>query len=79
MSIPLRAGPSAKPEVYQNEIKSRQAKASVVARGRGKFMPPKPGGKCRAVRNFLHFRKSTPADCENLYKYKQMIGPASVG
>jgi hypothetical protein len=57
----------------------REAKASLVARGRGKFLPPKPGGHCMAVKHFPDFRRATPATFENLYQYKRMIISASVG
>jgi hypothetical protein len=53
-------------------------KASIVARGRGKFTPPKPGGRCMAVKHFPDFRRATPAACENYYQYKPMIVSVSV-
>jgi hypothetical protein len=75
-------GPPAKPEVYQKEIKSRQAKASFVARGKGQIHPasagPKPGGRCMPGKNFPAFRKATPASFENSYKYERMTVSASV-
>jgi hypothetical protein len=60
------------------KIEWRQAKAFFVARGRDKFMAPKPGGRCMAGKNFPEFRKATPATCENSYKYEWMIVSASV-
>jgi hypothetical protein len=60
------------------KIEWREAKASFVARGRGKFMAPKPGGRCMAGKNFPDFRKATPANCENSYKYEGMTVSASV-
>jgi len=57
----------------------RGAKASLVARGRGKFMPPKPGGRCLAGNRFPGFRGAIPATSKNLYKYKRMTVSAPVG
>jgi hypothetical protein len=47
----------------------REAKASIVARGRGKFTPSKPGGRCVAMKHFPDFRGATPAISENDDKY----------
>jgi hypothetical protein len=55
-----------------------EAKAFFVARGRGKFTAPKPGGRCMAGKNFPDFRKVTPATSENSYKYEPMIVSVSV-
>jgi hypothetical protein len=56
----------------------REVKAYFVARRRGKFTPPKPGGRCMAVKRFPDFRGVTPATCETFYQYKRMIISASV-
>jgi hypothetical protein len=53
-------------------IEWREAKASIVARGRGKFAPPKPRGRCIAVKHFPDFRGATPAAFERDYRYKRM-------
>jgi hypothetical protein len=50
-----------------------EAKASIVARGRGKFTPSKPGGRCLAVKHFPDLRGATPTICENSYKYERRI------
>jgi hypothetical protein len=42
------------------KIKLRDKKTSLVARGRAKFMPPKPGGKMIAEKHFPDFRRATP-------------------
>jgi hypothetical protein len=57
---------------------SQEAKAYFVARGRGKFTPPKPGGRSMTEKRFPDFRGATPATCENFYQYKRMIASASV-
>jgi hypothetical protein len=61
------------------KIELRGAKASLVDRGRGKFKPPKPGGRFLAGRHFPGFRGAIPARFENLYKYKRMIISAPEG
>jgi hypothetical protein len=63
----------------REKIEARQSKASIVARGRGKFAAGKPGGRCLAVKHFPDFRKATPATGENIYRYEPMIISASVG
>jgi hypothetical protein len=60
--------PSPGGEGSSEKIVRTKARASFVARGRGKFMPPRPGGRCMAVKHFLYFRRATPATCEDLYK-----------
>jgi hypothetical protein len=60
------------------KIEWRQAKASLVARGRGKFTALKPGGRCMAGKNFPEFRKAPPATCENSYKYERITVSVSV-
>ena len=52
--------------------------ASLVARGRVKFMPPKPGGKWITEKRFLDFRRATPATCKQGYKNKRVLISASV-
>jgi hypothetical protein len=51
------------------KIERREAKASFVARGRGKFTASKPGGRGIAVKHFPDLRGATPATAENSYKY----------
>jgi hypothetical protein len=51
------------------KIERRKAKASLVARGRGKFTASKPGGRCIAVKNFPDLRGATLATAENSFKY----------
>jgi hypothetical protein len=53
-------------------------KACLVARGWGKFTPPKPGGSCMALKHFPDFRGATPTTCEDFHKYEQMIVSPSV-
>jgi hypothetical protein len=60
------------------KIEWRHAKASFVARGRGKFTAPKPGGRCMAGKNLTDFRQATPATCANSYKYERTIVSVSV-
>jgi hypothetical protein len=48
------------------KIGLRGEKASLVDRGRGKFKPPKPGGRCLAGKYFPGFRGAIPATSENL-------------
>jgi hypothetical protein len=60
------------------KIEWREAKASIVARGRGKFTPPKPGGRCTAVKHFPDFRGATRATFEKDHKYKRMTVSDSV-
>jgi hypothetical protein len=38
----------------------RDKKASLVARGRAKFRPPKPGGKMIPEKHFPDFRRARP-------------------
>ncbi|KPK92428.1 MAG: hypothetical protein AMJ94_05110 [Deltaproteobacteria bacterium SM23_61] len=52
---------------------NRGAKASYVARGRGNFLPSKPGGRYMAVKHCPVFRRATSATCGNSYKSKQRI------
>jgi hypothetical protein len=47
------------------KIEWREAKAFIVARGRDKFTPPKPGGRCMPMKRFPDFRGATPATWEN--------------
>jgi hypothetical protein len=47
------------------KIEWREAKAFIVARGRDKFTPPKPGGRCMPMKHFPDFRGATPATWEN--------------
>ena len=61
------------------KIELRGAKVFLVDRGRGKFKPPKPGGRCLAGKYFPGFRVAIPATSENLDKYKRMTGSAPVG
>jgi hypothetical protein len=55
------------------KIQWREAKAFLVVRGRGKFTPPKPGGRRRTVKHFPDFRRATPATWEYLYKKKDSL------
>ncbi len=48
-------------------------KVSIVARGRGKFAAPKPGGRCIPMKPFPDFRGVILAIYETSYKYKRMI------
>jgi len=43
------------------KIQGREAKASLLVLGRGKFRPPKPGGRCMTLEHFPLFRRATPA------------------
>ena len=61
------------------KIERREAKASFVVRGRGNFLPSKPGGKYMAVKHCPGFRRATSATCGNSYKSKQRILRTSVG
>jgi hypothetical protein len=61
----------------REKIESSQAKASLVARRRGKFAPAKPGGRCMAVKHFPDFRGATPAAGEIFHKFKPVIVSAS--
>jgi hypothetical protein len=61
------------------KIERTKAKASFVVRGRGNFLPSKPGGKYMAVKHCPGFRRATSATCGNSYKSKQRILRASVG
>ena len=54
-------------------FKWREEKAHLVARGRGKFMPPKPGGRCMAMKHFPDFRGATPTTRGGFYRYIRMI------
>jgi hypothetical protein len=47
------------------KIEWREAKAFIVARGRDKFTPPKPGGRCMPMKHFPDFRRATSATWEN--------------
>jgi hypothetical protein len=55
-----------------------KAQAPVVARGRGEFAPPKPGGSCLAMKHFPDLREATPAARQEYYRYKRMIVSVSV-
>jgi hypothetical protein len=61
------------------KIEGREAKASFVVRGRGNFLPSKPGGRYLAVKRRPDFRRATSATCGNHYKSKRRILRASVG
>jgi hypothetical protein len=61
------------------KFKLREAKASLVVRGRGKFTPSKPGGRRMTVKHFPDFRRATPATWHYFYKYKLILSSASVG
>jgi hypothetical protein len=61
------------------KIERREAKASIVARGRGKFATGKPGGRWLAVKHFPVLRRAMPAAGEKIYKYDPTIISASVG
>ena len=43
------------------KFKWREGKASLVARGRGKFRPPKPGGAWMPAKHLPDFRRATLA------------------
>jgi len=60
------------------KIQSREGKASLVVRGRGKFRPPKPGGRCMTVKHFPDFRGATPATWEYFNKSRRIFSPAPV-
>jgi hypothetical protein len=77
MRIKIEKFPPLKKGSCEN-IELRGAKASLVARGRGKFKPPKPGGRCLTGKHFPGFRGAIPATSENLYKYKRMPVSAPV-
>ena len=61
------------------KIKWREAKASLVVRGRAKFTPLKPGGRRMTVKHFPDFRRATPATCKYFYKYQKIFSSASMG
>jgi hypothetical protein len=61
------------------KIERREAKASFVARGRGIFLPSKPGGRYTAVKHCPGFRRATSATWGDSYKSQQRILRASVG
>ena len=61
------------------KIELRGAEAFLVDRGRGKFKPPKPGGRCLAGKHFPGFRRAIPATSENHYNYKRMTISTPVG
>jgi len=75
--IPLTPTLSRKEAV--KKFKLRKGVASLVARGRGKFTPPKPGGRKRATKHFPDFRRATPATWEYFYEYKPILSAPSVG
>jgi hypothetical protein len=52
-------------------------KGLFVARGRGKFTPPKPGGSWMTMEHFLDFRGATLTACEYLDKFRPMIASPS--
>jgi len=56
----------------------REGKASLVVRGRGKFTPPKPGGRGRTVKQFPNFRRTTPATQEKFYKNEEILASVPV-
>jgi hypothetical protein len=57
----------------REEIERREAKASFVARGRGNFLPSKPGGRYMAVKHCPGFRRATSAGLGNSNKSKQRV------
>jgi hypothetical protein len=61
------------------EFKWREGKASLVARGRVKFTPPKPGGRRMPEKHFPNFRRATPATWQYYYKNRLALTSASVG
>jgi hypothetical protein len=61
------------------KIEWRETKASIVARGRSKFTPPKPGGRCMSVKHFPDSRGAAPATGEEFYKYTRIIVSVFVG
>jgi hypothetical protein len=60
------------------KIQWRAAKAFLVVRERGKFTPPKPGGRWRPVKHFPDFRRATPATWEYFYKNKSILSSTPV-
>jgi hypothetical protein len=61
------------------EIEWREAMASFVVRGRGNFLPSKPGGRYMAMKPCPGFRRATSATCGNSNKSEPRILRASVG
>jgi hypothetical protein len=55
------------------KIQGREAKAFVVVRGRGKFMPSKPGGRFMTVKHFPNFRRATPENREYFYNNTKIL------
>jgi hypothetical protein len=70
-SLPLDGG-------NREIIERREAKASFIARGRGKFLASKPGGRCIPVKHFPDLRGATPATAENSHKYGWVIVSVSL-
>jgi hypothetical protein len=60
------------------EIQWREAKASLVVRGRAKFTPPKPGGRRITVKHFPDFRRPTLVACEYFDKNKRILASVAV-
>jgi hypothetical protein len=75
-------GPSSYPSPSKWEavkiFKWREGKAHLVARGRVKFMPPKPGGRKRPEKHVPHFRRATLAPWQYFYINKLILASASV-
>jgi hypothetical protein len=56
----------------------REAMAYIVVRGRVRFTPPRPGGRCLTVKHFPQFRQTTPGIWEYLLKNKRILVSVSV-
>jgi hypothetical protein len=61
------------------KFKLSDGKAILVARGRGKFTPPKPGGRWMPPKRFPDFRRATPATRQYIYENKLILSSASAG
>jgi hypothetical protein len=57
----------------------REGKASLLARGRDKLTPPKPGGRRMPAKHFSDFRRATPATWKYIYKSKLILSSAAAG
>jgi len=66
------------PEEVVLPPKWREGKAFLVARRRGEFTPPKPGGRRMSVKHFPDFRGAPSASWQYFYKYKLILFSASV-
>ncbi len=86
--ISLPANPSVKsppnPPLIKGsceKIQWREAKAFLVVRGRGRFLPAKPGGRRLTKNHFPDFRRATPATCEYFYRTRMVtisVLPSSI-